>query len=468
MTGPATAEVSVDEKFWEIVDANFARVDPAIVVSELGSDIETRQRVASFIGSKISDYVEVVPAESNEEVSLMSAIKEAKNGDPQAVAMVKMNIKTDMVERTIKSGHIIEVPLEINADGQILQFGQTYQAIQANSLRALNYMKNCRKISPQSAEAYENRVKAETLNSFRIEELRRSGLLENYSVVVVSLFPDDIETEDASRIGFFTDSMSASIQRTGLNKHGDLVVESAFVSGKSRSGKRHDKNGVNGIVSALNIESFPKTSTEILSEPILVPNELIRNGVVDIVGMYDRGVGEDIFFGTTEPKKDYLNFRDACKLREAEYEPNVDMVFKDLLDLSGQIKTEAEACSLLNKLSAKYSLMQAVANNAIDASVFGQEAEADILKARIALANGDYTQMAILSRNALAKDKSSSCPGGIEGSDDVALSDYYSSKNNDKDCEFVSKSCPMCGKKNVKTVVTSTHVKGACGCIKAK
>jgi hypothetical protein len=41
---------------------------------------------------------------------------------------------------------------------------------------------------------------------------------------------------------------------------------------------------------------------------------------------------------------------------------------------------------------------------------------------------------------------------------------YGNKTNLDKDCEFVSKSCPKCGEKNVKTKVTKTHISGACGC----
>ncbi|HSX06294.1 MAG TPA: hypothetical protein VLG92_01075 [Candidatus Saccharimonadia bacterium] len=45
------------------------------------------------------------------------------------------------------------------------------------------------------------------------------------------------------------------------------------------------------------------------------------------------------------------------------------------------------------------------------------------------------------------------------------------SKSEDDDCDFISKSCPMCGQKNVKTVVRKLpggkkHISGGCGCSK--
>jgi hypothetical protein len=313
-------------------------------------------------------------------------------------------------------------------------------------------------------------VKAETLNSFRIEELKRAGLLEDYSVVVISLFPDDMSSEDASKIGFFADTMSASIQRTGLNNSGELVVESAFVAGKSEAGSRQDKKGVAGIFSGLGINYPPESSTDILAEPILVPNELLKNGVADIVSLYDRALGENVFFGRTlSGSSDYKRFKEICSLREKEYEPNVDMAYRDMMNLAEAISSEVEACQVLNSLSAKYMLMQAVEDDRIDPSVFGENAKVDILQARIALSSGDYIRMYELTNMALKKETSSSCPGGIgdpENMDEVGFN--LTSKSKDQDCEFVSKECPMCHKKNVKTVVTSTHVRGACGCSKAK
>jgi hypothetical protein len=43
----------------------------------------------------------------------------------------------------------------------------------------------------------------------------------------------------------------------------------------------------------------------------------------------------------------------------------------------------------------------------------------------------------------------------------------YGNKS-DEDCEFVSKQCPMCGAKNVKTKVTKNSISGSCGCSKSK
>jgi hypothetical protein len=58
---------------------------------------------------------------------------------------------------------------------------------------------------------------------------------------------------------------------------------------------------------------------------------------------------------------------------------------------------------------------------------------------------------------------------GIDGSSEGQLDEAgYGNKASEEDCEFVSKKCPMCGTKNVKTKVTKTHISGSCGCSKKK
>ncbi len=44
----------------------------------------------------------------------------------------------------------------------------------------------------------------------------------------------------------------------------------------------------------------------------------------------------------------------------------------------------------------------------------------------------------------------------------------FDKKTDSEDCEFISKSCPECGTKNVKTKVTKTTISGSCGCSKKR
>ena len=44
------------------------------------------------------------------------------------------------------------------------------------------------------------------------------------------------------------------------------------------------------------------------------------------------------------------------------------------------------------------------------------------------------------------------------------LNTGYGDKDDNENCTFISKQCPECGAKNVKTRSTATHISGACGC----
>lgn len=52
--------------------------------------------------------------------------------------------------------------------------------------------------------------------------------------------------------------------------------------------------------------------------------------------------------------------------------------------------------------------------------------------------------------------------------DDVFSGTFGKKKEADDDCEFISKECPMCHAKNVRTKSTKTSISGSCGCYKAK
>ncbi len=53
-------------------------------------------------------------------------------------------------------------------------------------------------------------------------------------------------------------------------------------------------------------------------------------------------------------------------------------------------------------------------------------------------------------------------------SDQLASAGYGNKSESSADCVFISKKCPMCGTKNVRTLSTATFVKGSCGCFKKK
>ena len=106
----------------------------------------------------------------------------------------------------------------------------------------------------------------------------------------------------------------------------------------------------------------------------------------------------------------------------------------------------------------------------IDARVFGAEAAFRIEHARYLIAEGDMRQASIVAAAAQKVARSSSCPGGakaanqaLERPDDLS-GDKTNKSEEVKDCDFISKECPKCHAKNVKTVVKKGKYYGACGC----
>lgn len=114
---------------------------------------------------------------------------------------------------------------------------------------------------------------------------------------------------------------------------------------------------------------------------------------------------------------------------------------------------------------------KALTDTSIDLRVFGMEAAAHLEMARYHYEHGDAQQAGLALSNAVQTARSSSCPAGF--SDSLGGTTDRESGSNDEtgDCEFISKECPLCHKKNVKTVVKSIgkgkkRISGACGCYK--
>ncbi len=413
-----------------------------------------RMRAAQFIGAAATS-VEVGREHVSETstYSLMHAVHEAARGSEEARSMVRRNVATDVVERTIKSGHITRVELSVDDQGRVMQHGQSAIDIQRNSLRYAAH-------SPQMRR----RVEAEARNMFRIEEAFRHGLLEDYVFVVFSRAPDDMSEEQAAKTGFFTDTMSCAIQVTSYDK-GALTVESAFVAGKTAWDKsRHDAETVGRIGDLLGVNLRDKGATELLDFPLLVHKSLLENGVVDLVQLYDHSAG-NTFFGEAKQQQDYLAYVQACREREATFDTRVNTIVRRLIAEAHQLRTPQAASRRLSKLSGEEMLEQSIVDTSIDPRVFGIDAAWRIEHARYLVEAGQMDTVRSVIDEAKLLERSSSCPSGAGGAagSEGDKSDSTNSGELD-DCEFVSKECPKCHKKNVKTVVKKGRYHGACGC----
>lgn len=330
--------------------------------------------------------------------NLTEAIKAAAEGDDQALELVKSNVATDVLERTIKSGLITEVNLYVDEQDnyELWQHGQKSDDIQINTL-----------VHVSQSDKIRQRSEAETRNSFRIKELNKRGILEDYYFVVFSRAPDDMSKEERENVGFF-ESMPVSIQVTSSNKE-VITTESAFVSGKNNNAERHDEQTLNILATKLGLDFSEMTPTQLIDSPVLIHKSLMNNGVIDLVKIYDDSAGGK-FFGEDKPRKDYIAYKQECLDRAEDYMPKIQSIVGQLLSSSDSLNTPIDGVRLLNKLSNKEMLDMAIHDKRIVPAVFGGISAVHIEEARMHYTNGNIEQVEIAINKALKTSKSSSCP----------------------------------------------------------
>ncbi len=428
-------------------------------VPDMASDELVRRRAAKFIGACLLENEVAVASSESVQItrpieSLYDALQLASEGHQEAYRMIETNVRTDVVERTIKAGHVIKVDLMIDEAGKIQQHGQSMETVQANSLRFASNSWQMRE-----------RTEAETTNAFRIEQLHRHGELQDYSFVVFSMAADNMTEAEMQKVGFFTDTMSCAIQVTTANGS-RLSTESAFVAGiKEPGGVRHDAGAIITLAARFGVDLAGKTAAEIINTPLKIHNSLLPNGVVDLVKLYDECVG-DSFFGEAHPKQDYAEYVRKCQERERMLQPKVDAITRELIAKLPYIHNRIQAAQALDRISQKHMVEQAVFDHSINPKVFGPAAE-HIVLARQYFETGNIEQGIAETNQAKATAQSNSCPAAlIDGTEQKGsgAESNGSGSSDDEDCEFVSKKCPKCGEKNVLTKVTKHSISGSCGC----
>ena len=382
-------------------------VQPQPLVVEVPSmlrDKLTRNEASRFIGSiAVDNHVKLTTPEhqnSDEVDSLLDGIQLAVAGNPQGRKLVKANVSGDVIERTIKVAHVSKVDMAVDADGEIHQHGHNAKMVQANSLL---FASN----SPEMAE----RVGAETNNVFRIQNLYEQGTLNDNSFVEISLAADNMSRKQLAAAGFFVDTMSWVIRVTTANADGGLTTESAFLAGVKELGQeRHDKQTVIALGKKLGVDFSGKSAAEILDTPMLIQNNLIPNGAVDLVEMADDCAG-GTFFGEAKPRQNYVSFLQKCRQREQSFETKVEEITNELIAEASFIKTEVQATKRLAKISEKHMVEKAVKDKSINPQVFGKVAAAHIGQARLHVERGNIELANAATRRAKSTARSSSCPG---------------------------------------------------------
>jgi hypothetical protein len=420
MAEAATTEINkqqLDTDFYEIVEASRPW---AIDVTGLEIDREIRYRAAQFIGRvTMQSAVQQLEVQTGEKPinSLRDGIQMAARGDKAAQKLVETNVATDVIERTIKTGHVMDpIHLDLNAEGKIVQYDQTADSIHANSLQLA-----------ADNPIMRARTEAETRNSFRIEDAYKDGWFEDHSLVVFSL------AEDMPDV-FFTETMSCSIQVTSKSSTG-LQLESAFVAGVAEPGAGpHDMGTIVKVGDALGVDFRGKTKAEILDTPVLIPNKYIQNGAIDMVKLWDAACGG--FFGENkQPPMGYADYREFCRERTKTFQPKVEHIRDRLIAEAPHITTRLQAVERLHQLSEEQMVLKAIEDRTIDPRVFGPGAQ-HIIDARILYEQGEIALAEQATSRAIQTAESRSCPTAMRKEQEAKDGENASKANKADEDEY--------------------------------
>ncbi len=392
-----------------------------LLASEIPDDKFSLAKAASFAGAITLEACTVELADNQPFHSLLDALKGARAGDETGKNLVISNVEADFSERIFKSGFIRpKAYRQIQADGSLAQYGQSDRSIQANSLKF---------IGGDEKGVLRRRMLAENNNCFRLEDLVRHGTIDDYSFVVFSL------AEDMPEYGFFTSTMSLSIQVTSKDDNG-IGTETAFVAGKDESGRQHDKSTVNEIYKRLvGVDISDLDQAGILDTPLLIHNSLLPNGALDIVRLYDEIAG-GTFYGTNQTGQDYIAHKAQCERYELELKHICADIADELIASADELESPMDAVLKLHELSQRYAVVRSVSDRDIDPLVFGSKAAWHIYQARLANAVNDYTMEVKELNQALRYADSHSCPGlpvnkvssqNVQTSEGLADEDKYGS-----------------------------------------
>lgn len=387
--------VAAEQLKTQFDDLYFEFEQPEVfVVPEMDGDQIIVETTARFIGAVLTDRtVEVESPKVERPIeSLYDAIQRAAEGDDQAEKVIELNARTDVIERTIKVGHVMNpVPLFINEHGKVVQHGQSYDSIQANSLR-----------HAADNPIMRARTEAEARNAFRTERLNKEGFFDDgYSMVVFS------RAEDLP--GFFTETMSVAIQVTRKQGNG-LVIETAFVAGIAEPGaEQHDDQTITSLAATFGVDLRGKTPAEIIDTPLLIKDMT----AIDLVKRYDECAG-GTFFGENKPRQDYLDYHKECLMREQSFAPRVAAIKAELISEARFINSPLQATKRLHIISEKHMVEHAINDTSIDVRVFGPGAM-HIVQARIYEEAGNYEAAMRETQYAKQKAITNSCPDGSSG-----------------------------------------------------
>lgn len=398
---------------------------------------------------------------TDDDTNLLEKLREMREGSVEASRMVERNVATAVSEAVFKEDHITKVTCERNAAGELLQFGQTMQSIHRNSIV----------LRPNRHPLLQEITRTEALNGHRIEDAVRAGVLKDHYLLVPSIVPEGVPEEDLGHNGdgYFLESLTFVLQATTEAADGTITTESGFMAGvhasadasfDERMAQRHDIKALTELYEAFG-QQAPTTAAGFLERGLYIPKELMKHGVADVMRWCEMAVGK------ARPAGVYLGLLEESKRREASMADVRQMVTDELLERVDEFEGPMDVVGELWHLVKKYSVPESFRNKHIDPRVFGSAAAGYVEQIRTQIQNGQEVDPALVQK-AQEEAVITGCGGGAGGENG---GESRNSEDPDADCDYISKMCPLCGAKGVKTMDKKVsgrvrRISGTCGCSK--
>lgn len=351
-----------------------------------------------------------------EVLRLLNSTEGSLEDKEEAEKWLDANIGTAVFEALFKEGYVSEIYMDLAADSEPSQYGQSNDSIYNNGAR----------LRPNRHPLLQAITDIEGLNRHRIEVACEKGILNDHYALVWSLVPGEVPEKDLGPEGdgYFTDDMTLSVQATTV-ENGRLKVEAGFVRGveaardddfATRQAKRHDFKALANLCKHIG-QTPPRTAAEALNMIWFVPKTLMPNGVVDPMRWFDLAADETLGRTAAHNLDSYLNLKRESRRKEDSVEEVKQKVREDLLVVEDQLEDPIDAVLLMWEFIKKHALDNSYTNLKINPGVFGQEAAPEILLARYYLAQGQVELAQQHKEKASKVATVSGCGGGASKSE---------------------------------------------------
>jgi hypothetical protein len=295
-------------------------------------------------------------------------------------------------------------------------------------------------------------------------ELRTDDGKAANTMVVVSDFPPELMDSKEDVGGYNTNRKQTMLRIITVEEDGTMRVT-------TQSLDQSNRQALEAVYAALGKQPEPG---ELLSQRINLdlPAEWQPNLVDNLTATYDKSMSEQHggeWYGGRQPADDRNTYdfvrgqRDLVDWFTAEKLADTVGAEKLRYNLAATAKTRYERyIKVENRPEPELGTMTPESFVSVAAIISGQNLYMELEREGHRAANRGETF--------------SGCGGTVKAeTDSLSAEDQLSksgygnkTKASDEDCEFISKECPSCHTKNVKTKVTKHRISGSCGCSKAK